>query len=577
MIKSGRRTLTGCAVGSGWVQGQIRRVDDPEDGVALRHIAPHEVADEVRQLDGAIDAVVTQMRRALDKFQERRNLIVEGGDVLNAHLNLAKDPEIRRRVVDMITDKQINASWGLKRVLAHVEDEFAALDDPYIASRILDVQQVFTRLQRQLSGAEAEQELTVELGSADILLARDLEPVRALAILEQSPAAIITEEGSATSHLALLCRALGVPGMVGVKGATEHLLPGDQVLIDLEEGVLVRAPDRRDVAMAKAHSVEGALHLADPVLPAVTEDGAQITLLANLDTTVALADARVQGADGVGLFRSEYLYLRRAEHEDQVDVYRQILSGIDGPVTVRTFDIGSDKLPLGQRREPNPALGLRALRSYQVDPRAFRQQLSGLMRAATADGRLRILLPMVDGVESWAWAVDEVERSGEAEGKRRGVDYHLGAMIELPSALFAIDELAERADFLCLGTNDLIQYLLGVDRQNPQMSGYAKMTHPAVLRALKRVIESSAARQVPLSCCGEMASSAVGIMILVGLGLRRLSLPPLDLGRARTFLRRSRVSVFEGLVDQALSLDSAVEIESMLQAHYQDWKLDQSR
>jgi phosphoenolpyruvate-protein kinase (PTS system EI component) len=199
------------------------------------------------------------------------------------------------------------------------------------------------------------------------------------------------------------------------------------------------------------------------------------------------------------------------------------------------------------------------------------------MQVATSDARLRILLPMVDGLASWHWAADEVEQVALAEGKQRGTDFLLGAMIELPSAVFVADELANCADFFSLGTNDLVQYLLAVDRQNPGLSEHAQVTHPAVLRALKHIIDAGSRHQIPMSCCGEMAASPIGIMILVGMGLRELSVPPLDLGMARTFLRRSEVSIFEGLVQRALTMQCDQEIKVMLNEHYQDWKLDQSR
>ena len=579
MINSGRRTLQGCSVGRGWVQGRIRCLDDLNDGIALKHLASHEIDGEIQAFDGAVAAVVQRMRLILAKLQASKSFIAEGGDVLSAHVSIAEDPDLRERVVRVLRSSQINAAWGLERVLEEVQVEFGALDDPYIAARLLDIRQVFHRLQRELAGGQTPESTVPELRDGEILLARDLEPVLALGILEQKPVAVITEEGSATSHLALLCRAMRVPAMVGVKNATESLVAGDQVLLDLEEGFLVRDPDRRDIALAQVHLVESELHLADPELPAVTLDGAQIALLANIDTESALSDAVSEGAQGIGLFRSEYLYLRSAagDAEMQAQTYQRILNEITGPVTIRTFDIGSDKLPLGSSWEPNPALGLRALRSYQLEPKMFRSQLRNLMHVAVADARLRILLPMVDGLAAWRWAAEEVEQVALAEGKQRGTDFLLGAMIELPSAVFVADELASCSDFFSLGTNDLVQYLLAVDRQNPGLARHARVTHPAVLRALKQVIDAGIRHQIPMSCCGEMAASPIGIMILVGMGLRELSVPPLDLGMVRTFLRRSEVSVFKGLVQRALTMHCDQEISALFTEHYQDWKLDQSR
>ena len=577
MISSGRRTLQGCAVGKGWVQGRIRCLDDLNDGVAMHHLKPHQVDGEVEAFDAAVQSVVERIRVVLVQLEASERFIAEGGDVLRAHLSIADDPDLRTRVITKLRENQINSAWALERVAEEIQLEFGALDDPYIAARMLDIRQVFHRLQRELAGGQFPESNIPNLRQGEILLARDLEPVVALGVLEQRPVAIITEEGSTTSHLALLCRAMRVPAMVGVKRATEALVAGDEVLIDLQQGILIRDPDRRDLALAQVHLHESELHLADPELPAVTLDGVRVELFANLDTTSALNDAVTEGAEGIGLFRSEYLLLRNDQLSDQKSVYEQILKQVTGPVTIRTFDIGSDKLPLGRNWEPNPALGLRALRSYQEEPKAFRSQLRCLLRAATGDGRLRILLPMVDSLEAWEWAANEVDRLADAEGKKRGIDFKLGAMIELPSAVFEADELAKHVDFFSLGTNDLIQYLLAVDRQNPQLARHAQITHPSLIKAIRVVVDSGRRHGIPTSCCGEMAASSVGLMILVGLGLRQISVPPIDLGMVRTFLRRSEVTVFEGLVQRALSMCSARQIADMFSEHYQDWKLDQSR
>ncbi len=579
MINSGRRTLTGCAVGHGWVQGSVRCLADLSESAPHRHLSAQQLDDELKRFDQAVHAVTVQMRVVIDHLQAAGSFMAEGGDVLSAHVAIAEDPDLRQRVSRVLNDAHINVGWALERVLEDVETEFGALNDPYIASRVLDIRQVFHRLQRELAGGQLHEAGIPVLDPADILVASDLEPALAMAILQQHPAAVITEEGSATSHLALLCRALRVPAMVGVKGAVELLVAGDQVLIDLEEGVLVRDPDRRDIALARAHSEERELHLADPELPGVTLDGERVRLYANLDMVESIQDALNEGAEGVGLFRSEYLFLTSKPDSQSVqeNAYHQLVSEVAGPVTVRTYDIGSDKLPLGANWEPNPALGLRAVRSYQADPQPFRHQLRALMQVAGQGGELRILLPMVDGLRGWRWATEEVERIASVAGKRRGDDFLLGAMVELPSTIFVVEELAAEVDFLSLGTNDLVQYLLAVDRQNPFLAPYARMTHPAVLRAIDRVVRAGQAANVPVSCCGEMAASPIGVMILVGLGVRELSVPPLDLAMIRTFVRRTNASVFAGLASKALAMADGEAIATMLNAHYQDWRVEQGR
>jgi phosphotransferase system enzyme I (PtsI) len=579
VTNSGRRTLTGYAVGHGWVQGSVRCLADLSGSVPHQHLNAQQLTAEVQRFDQAVSGVGVQMQKVIDQLQVADSFMAEGGDVLAAHISIAEDPELRSRVVGVVNEAHINVAWALDRVLEDVETEFSTLSDPYIASRVLDIRQVFHRLQRELAGGQLEKPGIPSIDPTEVLVARDLEPAIAIEILRQRPAAVITEEGSATSHLALLCRALRVPAMVGVKGAAEFLVAGDQVLVDLEDGVLVRDPDRRDIALARVRSDAKGLNLADPELPAVSLDGTRVHLHANLDMADSIGDALSEGAEGIGLFRSEYLFLGDGPDlsDIQAETYQRLMSEVAGPVTIRTYDIGSDKLPLGTSWEPNPALGLRAVRGYQADPQLFRNQMRALMQVAVPGCRLRILLPMIDGLASWHWAADEVERIAAVADKRRGEDFMLGAMVELPSVLFVIEELAEQADFLSLGTNDLVQYLLAVDRQNPVLAKYAAVTHPAVLRGLARAVRAGRAASIPVSCCGEMAASPIGVMILVGLGVRELSMPPLDLALVRTLLRRTNAAVFKGLIEKALEMTESSAIDAMLRAHYHDWRSEQRR
>ncbi|MDE0881094.1 MAG: phosphoenolpyruvate--protein phosphotransferase [Myxococcota bacterium] len=579
MINSGRRMLNGFPVGHGWVQGIVRCLAGHNAAVPHRHLNVDRLDYELQCFDGAVQAVASRIRSVIEQLRSSDAFMADGGDVLAAHVSIIEDPELRSRVERVIREAHINAGWALDRVLEDVELEFGSLNDPYIAARMLDIRQVFHRLQRELVGGQLIETGVPEIGPGEVLVAHDLEPVIAMQILQQKPAAIITEEGTATSHLALLCRALRVPAMVGVAGASEGLLAGDKVLIDLEEGLVVRDPDRRDLALAQVHRDEGELSLVDPELPALSLDGERVHLHANLDVVGSMNDALSEGAEGIGLFRSEYLFLSGEFQsvDAQARVYGDLLEHCPGPVVVRTFDVGSDKLPLGSSWEPNPALGLRALRSYQVDPSSFRNQLRALMQVASDDARLHIMLPMVDGVESWLWAAEEIDLIAASAGKQRGRDFLLGAMVELPSLVFVIESLVEKVDFLSLGTNDLLQYLLAVDRQNPVLAKYSPITHPALLKVIDRVVAAARAADIPLSCCGEMASRPLGVMILVGLGLRSLSLPPSELALIRTFLRRSELSVFEGLAQKALTLSHAGAIEEMLTGHYQDWKAAQRR
>jgi phosphotransferase system enzyme I (PtsI) len=574
VIAAGRLELRGQGVGQAWAAGAVRTVGLDRSPVLHAHLSAGELAAEYARFTAACARVAAALRQAGDNLDGADPLVADAAAVLRAHAVMAEDPEFAQRVSTKIDTHHINAAWAIERTVDDLARRFGAIDDPYIAARAVDLRQVGERLIADLEqdGLETHALVVSDVRGA-IVVTRDLAPAAAIELLENSPAGLVTEVGSDTSHLALLCRAFRVPAVVGVPQVLEHLVDGDYVLLDATDGQVIRDPDRRDQAIVRTQrKPEDRWRPAGPELPSVTRDGQQIHLFANVDVSRALDEALAERAEGVGLFRSEFLLLSgHAEgEEEQAEVYTELVRRAPGMVTVRTYDIGADKVAAGVSSEPNPALGLRALRAYRHEPRLFLAQLRALMSACGDGRRLRIMLPMVDGLTNLRWALLQVETVGTAAGRVRGEDFEVGIMVELPSVLFVIDEIAREVDFMSIGSNDLIQYLLAVDRQNPVLAGEANPFHPAVVRALKHVVDAATRAEVPISCCGQMAAHPVTCMVLLGLGVSELSMPPSALGTIRALVRKTDAAVLRGLVEQALEMDCSEAIECLFSQHFAD-------
>jgi len=446
--------------------------------------------------------------------------------------------------------------------MEQISQEFHDAGVPYLTERHVDVRQVGRRLVTQLEHRSQPPVQQMKLESM-IVVADDLGPHRALELLDQGIAAIVVQSGSPTSHLALLCRAFNCPALVGVEGALNLLADDDDILLDLDRSLLVRNPDPADLPAFTVRQESE----APSVEAAITSCGEPITLLANVDVRQALDLAEAQKAQGVGLFRSEFLWRDGREPSEslQQETYEHLLQRMDN-VTIRTFDIGSDKIPSVGRQEPNPALGLRALRRYQREPDVFDRQVACMMRAALETQRqLCIMLPMVDGIDSFRWAEARIEEVAERLTCQRGLHYQLGVMIELPAALFQLGTLADAADFFCLGTNDLVQYLLAVDRENPELSEAADPRHPAVLAAIEQVYHAAQSAGIDCTCCGDFAATEAGAVLLLGCGARRLSLPPAELQEMTRFLRLLTLEEAEAIAKKALSLTTRQQLRHYLE------------
>jgi phosphotransferase system enzyme I (PtsI) len=545
------RRLSGLAVSSGIAIGPAHIAEGGDLQVAESHIPEGEIGAERGRFAEAVAVSLKQLRKLKAKTSAFPDSAAEEiGYLLDAHLAMLSNSRLVRGVEQRIGKARINAERAVQIEIDEIAESFAAMRDPYLAARIEDIRVVGTRLIRNLIKKPYVAYSALPAGT--VILAEELTPADVALIDPQRVAGFATISGGAESHTAIVARALGLPAVLAVPGLLEQAQAGGTVVIDGTDGCVIIDPSaetvreyeaRRDV-LARERRGLGRLRK----LPAVTRDGIEITLEGNLELPIELEQALANGAMGLGLVRSEFLYMNRddlPDEDEQYAVFSALVRGMDGkPVTVRTFDLGGEKIARslsGHSAEPtNPALGLRAIRLSLQDRRLLDPQLAAMLRAAS-DGPLRILLPMIS-------TASEIRRVREAleqvarRLRRRGVRVPkalppLGAMIEVPGAALAADSLAAEADFFAIGTNDLIQYTLAIDRSDEQVAHLYNPLHPAVLRLIQFAVEAALRRGMPISVCGEMAGEPRFCALLLGLGLRNLSMAPRNIPRVKQRIR----------------------------------------
>ncbi len=525
-----------------------------------------QIDHELRRFDAALDAA----RRNLAELASTRS----DSDIIHTQL-LAYDERssLVTGIRSAITDRRVNAEWAVRLITEHMRKRQASVDDEHFRSRAADIADVGERLFLELHKGIDEDEA---IGPEAVIAAKQIYPSNVILLAENLPAAIVTEHAGWTSHSAIVARELMIPMLTGVRGIDHLLKHGDDVVVDAVSGELIIDPDLHTIEHYRTLSIErGFAPSAENIDAAcVTRDGVEIILRANAETTSTYERARLSGARGIGLFRSESL-IREAgilpDEEEQAAAYAEIarLAGEDG-VNIRTFDIGPAHFTGDPDSvERNPALGRRSLRLSLSEPDFFRTQIRALLRAA-AEGNIDIVLPMVGGVEEVLASKEiiEQERSALVQLGTPVGDPQIGAMVELPSAVYTIAEIAKEVDFLCLGTNDLVQYLLGVDRDNEAIAGWYQTLHPAVLGAIRQVLEAGRDMAIPVSICGEMAGSAFYVPVLVGLGARELSINPKWIPNVRHVVGAITLDEAEYLASTLTTARTAKEAEDFLRAYY---------
>ena len=569
-------TLHGLAVSGGIAIGHAYLVSHATLEVAHYSLPPRKVDDEVVRLGRAFDAVrgeLAELRSGLlnDGTEARGELLA----FVDLHSMILDDPLLLDEAGEYIRSRRCNAEWAIKRQMDRLVEQFEQIDDAYLRSRSADVVQVVERVIKALAG-KRNRVSTRRRDTDSIVVAHDLSPADTIQFKAQRIAAFVTDLGGATSHTAIVARSLAIPALVGMHQARRLIQDDDMLIVDGVRGVLIINPDERilDEYRLRAREIEIERSKLKRLTGAVatTLDGEAVQLFANIELPQDVEQVREVEADGIGLFRTEFMFLNRddlPDEDEQFEAYRGVVQAMKGkPVTMRTLDIGADKALRGaERSEANPALGLRAIRYCLAEPRMFVTQLRAILRAAHY-GKVRIMLPMVafqHEIES-ALAMIALAKQQLREANRRYDDrVEIGAMVEIPAAALALGTLMNHFSFLSIGTNDLIQYTLAIDRADEAVAHLYDPLHPAVLRLVQQVIAQAKRAGMPVAVCGEMAGEPQFARLLLGMGLRQFSMHPSQLLEVKREVLRCDCGDIAPRVIKLLRSDDPIRIREQLE------------
>jgi phosphotransferase system enzyme I (PtsI) len=570
------RILTGLPVSPGIAVGKAVVIESKPFAATRIPIEIEKIDDEVARFRRALSDARSEIRHL------RRTVAHQLGDeyarIFDAHDMIAADPELIETVVRRIRSEGVNAEWALGETISELLARFAEFEDEYLRERREDLADVARQIEKRLVGNEPDRMASLREGI--ILIAQEISPSDAIRIDRSKVIGFATEAGGKTSHAVIIAKSLGIPAVIGVKDLCGAIVDNDRIVLDGDSGEVVihpTAPSLLEMERRRAVREEKlTLLLADRDLPAVTLDGKAIRLRANLEVPEELKDVRRFGAQGIGLYRSEFLYIQKSPRlpteEEHFAIYRALAEAVaPDRAVVRTFDLGGKKLAreVFDLHEDNPVLGLRGVRLCLKRLDMFRLQLRALLRAATA-GNLEIMFPLVTAVEEVRTVralVEEIGAELDRDGIERGKNVPLGIMIEVPSAAISADILAGEVDFFSIGTNDLIQYALAIDRANESVNYLYQPLHPAVLRLVRTVVQAGHDRNIRVAMCGEMASDPLFVPLLLGLGLDELSMNPVAIPQVKEMVRATRLDEARELARRAMELPTASDIDALLRAH----------
>lgn len=562
-------SLKGIGASPGVAVGRAFLLDRKRLRTPKLRLTEEEVGTELMRLKTSLELSEHQ----LDELKKRVGN--DGHDhelIIEAHRLMLHDPMLVDEVEKLITRDRINAEWAVRRVSRKIKHMFDNIADEYFRERRQDVDYVADRIVRNLMGQVVDDDVEVPEGS--VVVAHDLSPGdTAVMVKSGRVAGFVTDVGGQTSHTAIVARARETPAVVGAGRASEQISPGDLVAIDGTRGLILVNPTEEQLALfretMRRHLVSEQVGLRTKDLPAVSADGYRVRMNGNMEFVEEIASLIAHGAEGIGLYRTEFLFLGRdtpPTEEEHYLCYRKVLEEMRGaPVTIRTLDIGGDKVPGARRldREANPALGLRGIRFCLHNRELFRVQMRALLRAS-AHGNLRIMFPLISGMSELREARSELEACRSELG-RAGVPiggrFPIGIMVETPSAAMIADRLALEADFFSVGTNDLIQYTLAIDRQNRDVAYLYRPLHLSVLRLLQSIVSAARATGIPVAMCGEMAGDPVFTLMLLALGFDELSMTAGQIPVVKNIIRRASRSEAVQILEQAMSYSTAEEIE----------------
>ena len=556
----------GAGVSPGLARAVIHVVRDDLDDVVRYHIEPSQIGNEIARFEAALVQTRVQILEMQQKIAEA--IGAKDAAIFDAHLLVVEDRTLIDEVLRRLEAERCNVEWVFQEVANNYAETLSKIDDPYLRERAVDMQDVTRRIVRNLQGKAPK--AVFSAAEPHILVAHNLTPSDAASMDRQLVLGIATDLGSRTSHTAIIARSLNIPAVVGLHDATEKLESGQHVLIDGYTGVLIVDPTAEtlsyygEIEIRKGQVTKELKQLRETT--STTSDGRHIVLSANIELPGDVDAVAENGAEGIGLYRTEFLFVNRntlPSEEEQYETYRKVAEQVKpNPLIIRTFDLGGDKLAVGAvdvGDELNPFLGWRAIRFCLENIDIFKTQLRAILRAS-AVGNVKIMFPMISGLEELRHAKAVLDECRNEVGEKKSGKMEVGAMIEIPSAAISADALAREVDFFSIGTNDLIQYTIAVDRVNERIAHLYEPTHPAVLRLLKMIADAAHANDIWVGVCGEMARDVATIPILVGLGMDELSVGATSVPRVKMAVRSLAMPECQQLVNEVLQLQTSSEI-----------------
>lgn len=572
ITKKGINASAGVAIGPAFV------LDAEEFRISRRTIDPTQVPAQIRALDVALQA--SQQEVAELRSAAMRRLGSKTSEIFAFHEALIADAALRSEVVESIEKNLQSAAYAFSHVMNGRQQMFRNVNDPYLKERVRDLHDVARRVLRHILGRQRED--VANLSEPVVIVAHDITPSQAITLDREHILGFAIDVGGSTSHMAIIARQLGIPTVVGLNDATSDVTGGETVIVDGSHGIVVVEPDEQTIGRYRQrrtqyHAMQAQLaELRD--LPAVTQDGTPIELMANIEQAVDVRQAVELGAAGIGLYRTEFIYLqspRLPTEEQQFEILRGAVRHAQGrPIVIRTLDLGADKIASSMpvHHDANPVLGLRSLRYCLQHLELFRIHLRAILRVS-ADGDVRVMFPMITTLMEWRQAkaaLQDVREDLEDDGIRCARSLKMGIMVETPAAAMMSSVFAREVDFMSIGTNDLTQYTLAVDRGNERIAHLYAPHNPAVLRLIKEVIQAGTRFDTSVSLCGEMAGSPVYTELLIGLGLRNLSMTPKDVPVVKKITRMTSLKRCESIARKVLRFDSDQQVFNFLRDNFRE-------
>jgi phosphotransferase system enzyme I (PtsI) len=562
----------GVAVSPGISIGKCLVIDAEDYRIPRRSILPSQRLTESQRVRNAFKDAIEELTGIQEKQEGIESRKIR--DIFAVHLSFLRDKSLRKRVTDLVNDESVTAEFAVSSVLRDIAAHFAKIKDTYISERAADIYDIERRLLRYLLGGKRQD--IQQLSEEAVIVARELSPTQTAGFNKEYVKGIATGAGGRTSHTAIVARSLGIPAVVALEDITESVTAGDTVIIDGNRGIVIVNPDDTTIQQYLEYAVEFTEleHRLDAIRekPAETRDGVRVVLLGNIEFPDEAESVLQKGGEGIGLYRTEFLYLNRDTEPTEQEHYEAYAKTVGffkkKPVIIRTVDLGADKYTQSRRflREPNPFLGLRSIRFCLQNLTMFKTQLRAIMRASVL-GEVKIMFPLITNLQELMQAkmiLGDVMEDLDEEGIKYNRDIKVGIMVETPAAALTASMLARDVSFFSIGTNDLTQYTLAVDRGNELVSTLYSSVDPAVLRLIRTVIQDAHKARIDLNVCGEMASEPESVMLLLGLGVRKLSIASPMIPEIKQIIRSATIEECNKVARKVLGMNSERQISSFL-------------